>query len=383
MKEFVHFTQSWQEVCRQNASVVQRCMNILQISDEPQIRSNFELLYSLGEFALCAVLQKKNDQIIFNSVLPSSAHGAWLCAIMEEIAQEDSIWNPLYCRGDFALMRRDFWTYISKYPLSYFTTGIQKLIIQESQQLRSIPAGSFVVEEEVGGNLQKHKVTLTTDYKMGCYLVSQGVFSHVMGYNPSHFQGCSRPVENVTWAEALLFCNRLGTLQGRASVYLFPDGLEDAIRKRDWRKQKQLIQYIRIQSNTDGYQIPTEAQWSYAACAGDNHSYAGGEKIVEVAWYKQNAQRSSHPVGLKKPNKWGLYDMSGNVSSWTMDSWSDVLFQGTDRISPLVYDPKSERRVYRGGGWNTSVQKIKMSHRFSGATILHNSYVGFRICLQK
>jgi len=148
----------------------------------------------------------------------------------------------------------------------------------------AIPAGSFMMgSTEEDNEKPPHQVTLTA-FHIGKYPVTQELFSAVMGNNPSHFKkGDKYPVESVSWDDAQEFCRRLSKMTGKT------------------------------------YRLPSEAQWEYAARARTQTRYYFGDnenQLKEYAWYKDNSNKQTHPVGQKKPNKWGLYDMLGNVWDW-------------------------------------------------------------------
>ena len=154
-----------------------------------------------------------------------------------------------------------------------------------------------------------HTVTVSTFY-IGKYEVTQGLYESVMGANPSEFKGDNNlPVENVTWYNAVSFCNKLSEKEGRQAVYTIDGTTVTA----DWSK--------------NGYRLPTEAEWEYAAKGGNgspgNYLYAGSNNVDDVAWYSGNSSNTPHVVGKAKPNGLGIYDMSGNVWEWCWDWYSD------------------------------------------------------------
>ncbi len=208
-----------------------------------------------------------------------------------------------------------------------------------------IKAGSFMR----GGQ----RVTLTHDFWMGKYEVTQGEFLALMGSNPSGFEGdTNRPVEKVKFPEAIAYCaalNRRETDAGR----LQPGQV---------------------------YRLPTEAEWEYACRAGTTNLYNFVDVAIadEFAWTLENSEGASHPVGQKKPNPWGLYDMHGNVWEWCNDWFAP--FPTNDVVDP-VGPPSSKFKVFKGGSWNHNVEFSRASSRFMMETNGGTTFVGFRVAL--
>ena len=178
--------------------------------------------------------------------------------------------------------------------------------------------------------------------------VTQALYKSVMGKNPSGFAGESRPVEHVSWYDAVEFCNRLSEKEGLEKCY---SGSGDKT-KCDFSK--------------NGYRLPIEAEWEYAAKGGDRSGgfkYSGSNDIGEVAWYWDNSDEQTHPVKSKKPNELGLYDMSGNVWEWCWDWYSD---SGTGRVS-------------RGGSWDYNAGHCSVSYRGYDNPSSTNVNLGFRL----
>ncbi len=224
-------------------------------------------------------------------------------------------------------------------------------------KLVPIPAGTFLMgspDDEADRNLvegPQTKVTLTKDFFLGATDVTQGQYEAVMGQNPSGFKdaGKDAPVENVSWDDAMAFCQKL-TAQERAAGRL-PEG------------------YV--------FTLPTEAQWEYACRAGTTGPFAGD--LDAMAWYAKNSGGTTHPVGLKKPNAWGLYDMEGNVMQWCYD-WYAVKYHGGE-----VADPKGPvegfYRDARGGRWNDPAAMCRSAARSGASEGRVDHVIGFRVAL--
>ncbi len=213
-----------------------------------------------------------------------------------------------------------------------------------------------------------------SDFYLSEYLVTQDLYEAVMGENPSRFQGARHPVEQVSWMEAVQFCNALSTQLGRRPVY----EIEDA--EKGWA----FPDYA-----ANGFRLPTEAEWEYAARGGryqEPHKYAGSDYLHEVGWYNENSHDESKPVGLKLPNALGLYDLSGNVFEWCEDDWDNNLYEklaGQQLPLPVDRDQREENQVHpiRGGSWDFLDYNAAVAYRFD-LNFFNGSYsdVGFRLC---
>jgi formylglycine-generating enzyme required for sulfatase activity len=174
--------------------------------------------------------------------------------------------------------------------------------------------------------------------------MTQKQWEAVMDGNPSYFTGPERPVESVSWDDAQEFLDRLNR---RDASY--------------W------------------YRLPTEAEWEYAARAGTTDSEE--PSLSAVAWYRDNARGETHPVGEKRPNAWGLYDMLGNVSEWCADWYDEAYYNWS-----MDTDPRGalagRNRVLRGGSWLLGVDEIRVTYRDSGAPDYKFVDLGFR-CLRE
>ena len=213
-----------------------------------------------------------------------------------------------------------------------------------------VEGGTFQMGSNDGGDNEKpvHTVKITSFY-MGKYEVTQKEWKAVMGSNPSYFKGDNLPVEKVSWYDAVEFCNRLSEKEKLTPAYAIDKSQEDW---SNHNKDDVLKWTIRWNRNANGYRLPTEAEWEYAARGGNgspgNFTYAGSNNVDEVAWYDKNSAGSTQEAGAKKPNGLGLYDMSGNVWEWCWDWYGD--YPSGAKSDPIGVS-SGAYRVYRGGGW--------------------------------
>ncbi|MBV8129251.1 MAG: formylglycine-generating enzyme family protein [Planctomycetaceae bacterium] len=183
----------------------------------------------------------------------------------------------------------------------------------------------------------QHRVKITRPFFLGTHPVTQGQFEAIMGSNPSHFKGSDDlPVENVSWLDAVSFCNKMSEKDKRTPFYRI-NGTDVA------------------DVGGNGYRLPTEAEWEYACRAGMAGLFPWGDDIGkqgEHAWFSDNSDGETHPVGQKRPNAWGLYDMLGNVWEWCADWYDEKYFASSPSVAvdPLG-PPKASYRVIRGGSW--------------------------------
>ncbi len=218
-------------------------------------------------------------------------------------------------------------------------------------EMRHIPPGAFQMGSASGGDSDERpftRVTLTKPYWLGKTEVTQAQWTAVMGNNPSQFKGDDRPVEQVSWNDAMEFCRKL-TERERAAGRL-PEGY--------------------------AYTLPTEAEWEYACRAGTTGDYAGN--LDAMGWYGANSGSTTHPVGTKQANAWGLHDMHGNVWEWCADWYGN--YPGgsvTDPTGP----PSGSYRVLRGGCWFSAAVDCRSAGRSENGPGLRSLIIGFRLAL--
>ena len=192
-----------------------------------------------------------------------------------------------------------------------------------------------------------HQVTLTNDYYMGKYEVTQALWQVVMGKNPSYFKGDNLPVNYVRWKDCQRFISKLNSMTGRK------------------------------------FRLPTEAEWEYAARGGKKsrgYQYSGSSNISDVAWYDGNSGDKTHPVGTKQANELGIYDMTGNVLEWCQDWYGS--YYSSSQTNPTGSDSGSAR-VSRGGGWNCNASYCRLSVRFYYPPDFRLDILGLRLALSE
>ncbi|MDR1899744.1 MAG: SUMF1/EgtB/PvdO family nonheme iron enzyme [Treponema sp.] len=230
------------------------------------------------------------------------------------------------------------------------------------EDLVRVPGGTFTMgspPSEPGGDDDKvqHQVTVSAFY-MGKYEVTQKEYQALMGNNPSEFKGDTLPVERVSWFDAVKYCNARSLKEGLDPAYTI-NGETVA-----WNR------------NAGGYRLPTEAEWEYACRAGTTAPFYTGNSADAAGWYKDNSGGKTHPAGQKQPNRWGLYDMHGNVHEWCWD-WFGA-YSGAAQTDPAGAASGSYR-VLRGGSWGSGAQYLRSANRgdYTPSNRLNNS--GFRL----
>ena len=180
-----------------------------------------------------------------------------------------------------------------------------------------------------------------------------------MGCNNSKIKAPNHPVEKVSWTECINFCNALSNR----------DGLQVAYQKQG----KQVI----WDRSANGYRLPTEAEWAAAARGQTDHMFSGSNNVSTVAWYSGNSNGQPQPVAQKRPNQFGLYDMTGNVWEWCWDFYAPKAYHLPNRRDPVR--DTGEKRVMRGSAWNQIESLSRVSIRSRGKENDRFPTVGFRI----
>ncbi len=258
-------------------------------------------------------------------------------------------------------------------PNAIYNSTDERIVLESvtnsiGMKLVLIPKGTFMMgspesEPSLRKNESQHEVTISKDYYLGVTEVTQGQYEKVMGTNPSLrwmyelrsleypvVEVSWYPVDGVYWEDAVEFCKRLSELP-------------------EEKKAGRV------------YRLPTEAEWEYACRAGSTTAYSFGESsesLGDYAWFDKNSNQMTHPVGEKKPNAWGLYDMHGNVWEWCSD-WRGGYPKGA--VSDPTGPKEGSLRVYRGGGWAFDYVQGRSADRKWYYPSLRYIGNGFRVAL--
>jgi formylglycine-generating enzyme required for sulfatase activity len=221
-----------------------------------------------------------------------------------------------------------------------------------TMQFVLIPPGSFAMGDAKGSSDEQpvHKVTITRPFYLGKYQVAQKQWKAVMGSNPSTSQGPQNPVDSVTWDGCQAFLAKLNAKFRAAGAK---------------------------------FSLPTEAQWEYACRAGSTGIFYYGnaeDRLGDYAWFSDHAGGRTHPVGEKKPNPWGLYDMYGNVWQWCAD-WYDADYYRKSPASDPAGPSAGSERVMRGGSWYRGALNCRSADRYRGVPGCPDYGAGFRVVL--
>ena len=203
------------------------------------------------------------------------------------------------------------------------------------------------MENPYNDEKQTRCVTLTNDYYIGKYEVTQALWQAVMGSNPSNRKGDNLPVEEVSWDDCQEFISKLNRMTGKT------------------------------------FRLPTEAEWEYAARGGNKskgYQYSGSNNLSDVAWYRDNSGYKTYAVGTKQPNELGIYDMSGNVWEWCQDWYGE--YSSSSQVNPTGANSGSSR-VNRGGAVGNDARLCRSSCRANDVPGTHYSILGLRLSLSE
>jgi len=299
--------------------------------------------------------------------------------------------NPIIINTDFILKARAF-------KDNWFSSDI--ISKSYSVDMVFVEGGTFQMGSNTGQNREKpvHSVTVSSFY-IGKYEVTQKEWVAVMGSNPSNFKNHHLPVEMVSWYDVLVYCNLRSIKEGLTPVYT----IRNSINPKDWGSVPTFPNIVWdaviCNWNANGYRLPTEAEWEYAARGGNKSkgfTYSGSNNIDEVAWYllnsgdqqltidnlwgtskeaKENNCRT-RIVGTKAPNELGIYDMSGNVFEWCWDWHVDSYTSGS--VTNPTGTNSGYARMFRGGSWGGGPDECSVSYRVYPNPYARSQSLGFR-----
>lgn len=241
--------------------------------------------------------------------------------------------------------------------------------------------GSPPFEFTRGANETQHVVTITRPMLVGIHEVTQAEWEGIMGWNPSYAPGPSRPVEMVTWYDAVAWCNERSIIDGLRPAYV--------ISNRRFSGTHITYATVETADNTDGYRLLTEAEWERCCRALSTTAFCNGgissntcsppdPNLKLVAWFHCNSDLDSHDVGGKTANEWDLHDMHGNVAEWCWDG----AYPGIPDYGPgSVTDPvgSGTGRIIRGGSWRSTASGCRSAHRHANSPGTWYEEVGFRV----
>ena len=258
-------------------------------------------------------------------------------------------------------------------PAQTGSSGPVEITTASGVEMVYLPGGEFMMGSSQGNpdEAPPHKVKLT-GFLMDKYEVTHELFTKAQLPNPSHWQDSpKKPVERVRWRDAKQYCNERSILEGLKPCY----------------HEKTLD----LDPAADGYRLPTEAEWEYACRAGTDGAYEFGaaDKLRQYAWFVGNADEKTHLVGQKKPNRWGLHDLFGNVSEWCEDVYDPAYYRQSPPADPSgpPTPGKDVKRVMRGGNWKASPEMCRATFRQGQRTgdtdaCFYTDFCGFR-CVRR
>lgn len=257
--------------------------------------------------------------------------------------------------------------YVKLAVTNFASMDMTKIFCEESNSqfdLLKIKGGDF-----------KHKKALNhykiDDFYISEYQVTQELWQNIMGYNPSMFIGNDNPVEQVSWYEALEFCNKLSLLTGKTPYYEI-NKIKGVFHKKNNIDLEQKI--IKINNNSNGFRLLSENEWKFAATGGlnsENFIYSGSDRIYDIGWFNNNSIKRTHLVGKKDPNELGLYDMTGNVWEWC---------SGMPNKDSYIENEIQTAHIALGGCWDSIEDDCKI--HFDNNYFKNKSMrIGFRIGL--
>lgn len=252
--------------------------------------------------------------------------------------------------------------YFSKATVSVGNVTLEMILIPEGKFSMGAYSGTpdvMILEKPL------HDVVLTSSFWVSETVVTQSLFKSIVGRNPSYFKGEERPVEMVTWYDAIQFCNALSIREGLQPCYEINSQYREKVH---WKRP------------SNGYRLLTEAEWEYIAKAESSALFAGGNIAKRLAWFDKNSGDETHPVKGKAPNRWGFYDLNGNVWEWCWD-WFGAY--PDSRETDPIGTSEGKGRIFRGGSFRVEVGHMRLSYRAGELPHKKMDGVGFRLARDK
>jgi formylglycine-generating enzyme required for sulfatase activity len=263
---------------------------------------------------------------------------------------------------------------------SLYDINIQTADLPIPIEMVLVESGVFNMGSNSGGadEAPVHQVTISTFY-ISKYEITQSQFKDILDFNPSNFnienKTFNHPVEEVNWFSAVEFCNKLSLLNNLEKVY-------QIINRIPLSGYPIISADVVMDLSKNGYRLPTESEWEFAARGGINsqgYLYPGSNDVDSIAWYSGNSGQTTHKVGTKNPNELGIYDLAGNVYEWCWD-WSSTSYPADPQIDPVGSNIQtSDGRAVRGGDWIYDGYNLRSTQRIAGNRPATNHGGGFRI----
>lgn len=263
--------------------------------------------------------------------------------------------------------------------------GSDKYKVTKSTRIKIVatdPKAYRIVQIDGGTFFNGTDSVSVSSFYLDQFELTQREYLDVMGNNPSYFRSVANaPVESVSWFDAIEYCNRRSLFEGYKPVYSYANsGTNPGTWPEGWNLDFNNHLKITWDRTADGYRLPTEMEWMWAARGGllsRGVKYSGSKKIDAVAWYQKNSDSRTHTVGTKICQELPLWDMSGNVMEWVWDIHGP--YPAEAQKDPAGPDNGSTR-VLRGGAYNRPALYAEVSHRESENPTMQADHIGFRVC---